>query len=286
MASPANSILIESSPYMRACPVPELSAEEQAEALESTPAVRKWWNMVQWVRQHLVELGELDGSTRGVWKITDAGRARLKREGHRPGKPGQQERDINIRDLANANRDEVKRRLLTDLKNLSPVQFEHFCSALLQQLGFQSLTVTKRSADGGIDGHGDFRQGAVSLKSAFQAKRWTDNAVGRPEIDRFRGAIQGEFDHGVFITTSRFARQAVEASYRKGAITILLLDGEAVVELMVERGIGVTRQPVYLHEIDPAFFSLTKADKRSSVSRCPLCDFADAPCASNAKFSI
>ena len=135
----------------------------------------------------------------------------------------------------------------------------NFCSALLQQLGFQSLTVTRRSGDGGIDGHGDFRQGAVSLKSAFQAKRWTDNAVGRPEIDRFRGAIQGEFDHGVFITTSRFARQAIEASYRKGAITILLLDGDAVVELMVERGIGVTRQPVYLHEIDAAFFSFDES---------------------------
>ena len=161
----------------------------------------------------------------------------------------------------------MKRRLLTELKNLSPVQFEHFCSVLLQQLGFQTLTVTRRSGDGGIDGHGDFRQGAVSLKSAFQAKRWTDNAVGRPEIDRFRGAIQGEFDHGVFITTSRFARQAVEASYRKGAITILLLDGEAIVEQMVERGIGVTRQPVYLHEIDPTFFSFDEIETVSCTER-------------------
>lgn len=152
------------------------------------------------------------------------------------------------------NRDEVKRRLLTELKNLTPVQFEHFCRALLQQLGFESLTVTRRTNDGGIDGQGDFRQGAVSLRSAFQAKRWLDNAVGRPDIDKFRGAIQGEFDHGVFITTSRFARQAVEASYRKGAITILLLDGAAIVELMVKHGIGVTRQPVYLHDVDPSFF--------------------------------
>jgi restriction system protein len=236
---------------------PELSPEELTQTLESSPSTRKWWNLVQWVRQHLVELGELDGSTRGVWKITDAGRARLKREatGVRREARESVSRDVNIRDLAYANRDEVKRRLLTELKNLSPAQFEHFCSVLLQQLGFQSLTVTRRSGDGGIDGHGDFKQGAVSLRSAFQAKRWTDNAVGRPEIDRFRGAIQGEFDHGVFITTSRFARQAIEASYRKGAITILLLDGAAIVELMVERGIGVTRQPVYLHEIDPAFFS-------------------------------
>jgi len=235
---------------------PELTPEELTQTLESSASTRKWWNLVQWVRQHLVELGELDGGTRGVWTISDAGRARLKREGDRPNhRPGQHERDINIHDLAIANRDEVKRRLLTELKNLSPVQFEHFCSVLLQHLGFQSLTVTKRSGDGGVDGHGEFRQGAVNLRSAFQAKRWTEGSVGRPEIDKFRGAIQGEFDHGVFITTSRFAKPAMEASHRKGAITILLLDGAAIAELMVERGIGVTRQPVYLHDIDATFFS-------------------------------
>jgi restriction system protein len=186
-----------------------------------------------------------------------AGRTRLKREAARPLPVASGEaaaRDINIRDLANANRDEVKRRLLTELKNLSPVQFEHFCKVLLQQPNFQ-ITVTKPSGDEGIDGYGEYQQGAVKLKSAFQAKRWKDSAVGRPDIDKFRGAIQGEYDHGVFITTSRFSPQAVEASYRRGAITILLLDGAAIVELMVDRNIGVTRQPIYLHDIDPTFFN-------------------------------
>ena len=116
------------------------------------------------------------------------------------------------------------------------------------------MTVTKRTGDGGIDGYGDFRQGAVSIKSAFQAKRWTEAPVGRPEIDRLRGAIQGEYDHGVFITTSRFTRDATEASYKKGAISILLLDGDAVVEQMIDRGIGVTKQPLYLYEVAEDFF--------------------------------
>jgi restriction system protein len=232
---------------------PQLTSEDLDQKLESSPTTRKWWNLVQWVRQHLVESGEIDGSTRGIWTLTDAGRARLKRDGVET-RRGQIARELTLRDLANANRDEVKARLLSEIKALNPTQFEHFCRVLLQQLGFQS-TVTQPTADGGIDGYGEYRQGAVSLKSAFQAKRWTDNAVGRPDIDRFRGAIQGEYDHGVFITTSRFARPAIEASYRKGAITILLLDGSAIVELMVERGIGVVRQPLYLHEIDQTFFS-------------------------------
>ena len=53
----------------------------------------------------------------------------------------------------------------------------------------------------------------------------------------------GHHDHGVFITTSKFTKSATESSYKKGAITILLLDGDAIAELMLERGIGVVKQP-------------------------------------------
>jgi restriction system protein len=73
-------------------------------------------------------------------------------------------------------------------------------------------------------------------------------------------AIQGDYDHGVFITTSRFTKDATEASYKKGAITILLLDGGAITELMIERGIGVVKQPLYLYEIDADFFDFDTPD--------------------------
>ncbi|PYI40666.1 MAG: hypothetical protein DMF12_12555 [Verrucomicrobia bacterium] len=72
-----------------------------------------------------------------------------------------------------------------------------------------------------MDGHGLFRQGVVSIRSAFQAKRWRQNAVTRPEIDKFRGAIQGDYDHGVFLTTGRFTADAEAASIKKGAISLL-----------------------------------------------------------------
>lgn len=233
---------------------PDLTVEEQELRLESSPGTRKWWNLVQWVRQDLVQAGHLDGSTRGVWKLTDKGRQLVLGDGTRR-TPATASLAASLRDLVNHNRDEAKTRLLTELKNLSPTAFEHFCRELLQQLGFRSVNVTRRTADGGIDGYGDFRQGAVSIKSAFQAKRWAANPVRRPEIDKLRGAIQGDYDHGVFLTTSRFTRDARDASYKKGAITILLLDGEAIAELMLERGIGVVRQPVYLYEIADDFFN-------------------------------
>jgi restriction system protein len=162
--------------------------------------------------------------------------------------------EITLRDLSNRSRDDAKARLLSELRNLSPRAFEHFCEELLRQLGYRNLVVTKRTGDGGIDGFGDFREGAVSIKSAFQAKRWNETPIGRPDLDRLRGAIQGEFDHGVFLTTSRFSRDATEAAYKKGAISIMLLDGEAITELMIDRGIGVVKQPLVLFEVAPEFF--------------------------------
>ena len=109
---------------------------------------------------------------------------------------------------------------MAELKQLTDTGFEHFCKELLQQLGYRSVEGTRRSKDGGIDGYGDFRQGAVSIKSAFQAKKWRPTPVGARDIDRLRGSIQGDFDHGVFITTSRFTKDSEESSYKKGAITI------------------------------------------------------------------
>ena len=54
---------------------PQLSEQDLNEKLESSPSTRKWWNLVQWARQSLVKLGQLDGNTRGIWKVTEAGQA-------------------------------------------------------------------------------------------------------------------------------------------------------------------------------------------------------------------
>jgi restriction system protein len=237
---------------------PQLTAEEQEERLENYPSTRKWTNLVQWVRQRLVDAGQIDGSQRGIWQLTDAGRARLKSTAPATAKSlaVTQAPVVTLRDLLNTNVEEVKGGLLSSLKDLSPRGFEHFCREFLSHLGYRSVEVTRRSQDGGIDGHGDFRQGAISIRSAFQAKRWTVNPVGRPEIDKFRGAIQGDFDHGVFLTTSRFSKDAKAASYKKGAITILLLDGAAITDLLVERGLGVRKLPLFIYDLDEEFFDL------------------------------
>jgi restriction system protein len=244
---------------------PELTAEEQEVRLEDYPSTRKWSNLVQWVRQRLVDMGQIDGSQRGIWRITPSGRARLQNspaQRHSVGPLSTAEVAsvsqpvLSLRDLVNTNLEEIRARLIAELKELTPRAFEHFCREFLAHLGYRNVEVTRKSQDGGIDGHGDFRFGAISIRSAFQAKRWTDNPVGRPEIDRFRGAIQGDYDHGVFLTTSHFSKEAKQASYRHGAITVLLLDGPAIADLLVERGLGVRKLPLFIYDLDEEFFNL------------------------------
>jgi restriction system protein len=232
---------------------PQLTPEELVARTPSNPSIFRWHNLIQWSRQKLVEKGEIDGSTRGVWKLTPRGRARAigASDSSTELLLAQQ---ATLKDLVYENESEVKRRIISELQNLGAADFEQFCISLLGPLGYEQLKVTKRGADRGIDGFGLFRQGVVTIRSAFQAKRWRQNPVGRPEIDKFRGAIQGDYDHGVFLTTGRFTADAEAASIKKGAISLLLLDGQAIAESMIQNGIGVVRRPVQLFDLDPEFF--------------------------------
>ena len=231
---------------------PHLTEDDLTARLPSSPSTFRWHNLVQWSRQKLVEKGEIDGSTRGIWKLTSRGRARA--TGANLTEELLLAHQATLKDLVYENESEVKARIVSELRNLGPAEFEQFCISFLGPLGYEELEVTKRGADRGIDGHGLFRQGVVSIRSAFQAKRWRQNPVTRPEIDKFRGAIQGDYDHGAFFTTGRFTADAEAASIKKGAISLLLLDGDTIAENMIRNGIGVVRRPVQLFDLDPEFF--------------------------------
>lgn len=136
-------------------------------------------------------------------------------------------------------RDSFKSLLLEELKTLSPFEFERFAQGLLKAYGFLKVKVTARGKDGGIDGVGKLQAGLGVLNVAFQCKRWVKNTVGRGEIDRFRGAISGLYDQGIFFTTATFTKEALGASSRVGAVPIILIDGDSLVEIMLDREVGV-----------------------------------------------
>lgn len=153
---------------------------------------------------------------------------------------------------------EVAAELLARLLAKSPTFFEQTVVDLLVAMGYGGAEgqarVTSASNDGGIDGVID--QDTLGLSRVYvQAKRYApDNAVNRPEVQGFVGALSGKADGGVFITTGRFspgARQYAEAVPTR----IILIDGDRLTSLMIRFGIGVqTKQTVQIVEIDEDFF--------------------------------
>lgn len=160
-----------------------------------------------------------------------------------------------LQSLYNRYLSELKKKIIADLKHLSPAAFEAFAKRLLDVYGFHETKVTQISGDGGIDGHGKLRVGLAYLNVAFQCKRWTKGNVQRPEVDKFRGAIQGDFEQGLFFTTTSFSEKAIEASIKRGAVPIVLVNGEAIVDLMIEKGFGVQTEslPIPSYALDLAF---------------------------------
>jgi len=223
---------------------PEIREDDLTETLPS--GGNKWTNRIQWVRQRLIEKGEMHSPSRGIWAITDKGRKIV--ETKEPSTP-----TVNFIELYEDYEKSFRSQLLEKLDELSPRQFELFARKLLQAYGFVEVQVTTVSSDGGIDGYGRLRLGLATMNVAFQCKRWQGN-VGRPEVDKFREAIQGEFEQGVFFVTSDFTNQAREASLKKGAVPIILLNGESIVKLMIQREIGVERIPMHMYYERPADF--------------------------------
>jgi restriction system protein len=137
--------------------------------------------------------------------------------------------------------------------------FEQAVVDLLLAMGYGGIggkgLTTSRSHDGGIDGIID--QDVLGLNKVYvQAKRYgVGNAVGRPDVQGFVGALTGKADGGLFITTSRFSPQAIE--WADGIPSrIILIDGKRLTELMIEYGVGVQVQHTYrVVEIDEDFFA-------------------------------
>jgi restriction endonuclease Mrr len=234
----------------------KLSEADLAEQLPS--GGDKWTNRIQWARQRLIEHGELSSPGHGIWAITDKGLARLHSEAKPADKSDRARNEIDLTKLSfseSVNLEEIseeyvqsfKKNVLQKLNDLKPKQFEEFAGALLKGYGFRKILITGKTGDGGIDGHGQLKVGLAVVNAAFQCKKWQDS-VGPKEVQAFRGAIQGQFEQGYFFTTSRFTKRAQEESLKPGAAPVFLFEGDQIVDIMMEKEVGVRRRPVEIYE--------------------------------------
>lgn len=149
--------------------------------------------------------------------------------------------------------------LLARIQTAAPDFFERLVVELLLKMGYggsrqDAGRAIGRSGDGGIDGI--INEDRLGLDSIYlQAKRW-ENPVGRPEIQKFAGALaEHRAKKGVFITTSAFTREA-RLSADKHDARIVLIDGEKLATLMIDHGLGVTLEATYeVKRIDSDYFA-------------------------------
>lgn len=148
---------------------------------------------------------------------------------------------------------EVKNDLLDKLKTMDPYYFEKVILILLKKMGYGDFIETSKSADGGIDGI--INEDKLGLDKIYiQAKRFAENKVREKDIRNFIGAMSGDTNKGVFVTTSQFDKGAEEKA-KNAHHKIILINGNKLVDLMYEFNVGIQIKSVFeIKHLDEDFF--------------------------------
>ena len=266
----------------------QLSQEERKSLLPSGTSYR-FDNKVGWARIYLVKTGLLESTRRGYFIITQRGLEALKQkpikidssflrqypgydEFVRPSKKKQVEAPIDRPTVAEEQtpeesleygyqqiRQNLAQELLSRVKDTSFSFFEKLVVELLVNMGYggslkDAGEVIGGSGDAGIDGV--IKEDRLGLDTIYiQAKRWEGASIGRPELQKFVGALKGQqANKGVFITTSKFSNDAKDYISKIDS-KIVLIDGEQLAEFMIDYSIGVTTIVSYdVKRVDSDYF--------------------------------
>jgi restriction system protein len=244
-------------------------------------------NRVRWAKFYLLKANLITSTKRGCFRITERGLGILKNppnkidnsflmkfpefvEFRRGKKKEKEEKGCSLSFYERSTpddliafgyqklRDEISKELLNTIMKCSPSFFEKLVVDLLVEMGYggskeEAGKAIGRSGDEGIDGI--IKEDKLGLDIIYiQAKRWV-NPVGRPEIQKFVGALQGQKARkGIFITTSSFSKSAIDY-VSKIESKVILIDGEELARLMFEHDVGVTTVATYdVKKIDLDYF--------------------------------
>lgn len=243
-------------------------------------------NRVGWARTYLKKAGLLDSPERGYIVITDLGKNVLSEnparidvqflrqfpeflnfyENHKSNMVSNEIQNDNpktpeeiLEDSFIQLKNNVLIELLNKIKSCSPVFFENLVVNTIVKMGYggslqEAGRAIGKSGDEGIDGI--INEDKLGLDVIYlQAKKW-EGTVGRPEIQKFAGALQGKrAKKGIFITTSEFSSEAREY-VRNVDAKIILINGRQFAEIMWEYNIGINNSAVYdIKKLDMDYFS-------------------------------
>ncbi len=263
-----------------------LTEEERKQRLPSG-AANKFYNRLAWAKTYLERAGLITKIKRGVFAISPRGREVLANppdritigylqqfpefqefrkkgtsaEGESTSPQPSEGAETPEEELENAYeklRDELAAELLLQVCNAHPSFFEQLVVDLMLKMGYggpgdDAGNVTSYGSDGGIDGI--INEDSLGLDVVYlKAKRW-ENTVGRPEIQRFVGALHGKrAKKGVFLTTSGFTNEAID--YVKTIDPrVVLIDGPKLAQLMIDFDVGVSTAHTYeIKKVDSDYF--------------------------------
>lgn len=154
--------------------------------------------------------------------------------------------------LAQGQRTATRQALRESLGAMDPYAFEHLVGRLLEVMGYTDVEVTAPAGDYGVDVVGRIALGITEVREVVQVKRQQAN-VGRPILDMLRGSLHRfRAVKGTIITLGGFSQGARDAAFEAGAAPITLIDGEKLLDLLIEHGIGVRTRTVEVLELDLA----------------------------------
>lgn len=152
---------------------------------------------------------------------------------------------------------DTKKSLSDQLFSISDQQFEQLCKIFVENVENPTdIELTPFHGDGGIDVRGSFGREYLDLDFGVQVKQFKDN-IGSPAMRNFIGALQQHhYQTGLFITTSDFASGAADLANEQEDRPISLVNGEELIQMMIEQEIGVTEVDEDSFEMDPEFWSI------------------------------
>lgn len=262
-----------------------LSEDERKELLPSGQQA-VFTNRVAWARTYLKQAGLIEATRRGFFRISGRGLEVLKKKpasidvkfleqfpeflefrNRRKDKDevvesaevSQQTPEESLESAYQKLRYDLGQELLNQVRQCSPSFFEKLVIDLLVKMGYGGTrkdagSAVGKSGDGGIDGI--IKEDRLGLDIIYvQAKRW-EGTVGRPEIQKFAGALQGQRARkGIFLTTSGFTADAIDYVSRIDS-KIVLIDGDTLSQLMIDHGVGVATSATYeVKRVDSDYFT-------------------------------
>ena len=241
------------------------------------------YHRLGWTKTYLTKAGLIRSVERGVYQITPQGenilsshihvdddylmqyeevRQFVNRHNEQPeyqSKPKESTPLENIDQSIKMISSRVSDELLDMIISKDPAFFEKLVLDLLDKMGYaydkESIISTDYSGDEGIDGI--INEDQFGFNSIYiQAKKWNRSSVGRPEIQKFLGAVAGQGGtKGLFITTSTFTREAIDYAKKQLQVKLILIDGKMLTDLMIKYNLGVSVvQTCEIKQLDLDYF--------------------------------